>query len=408
VRLPDSVGLLRDRGFRLLFGSAAVSWLGDRIVPVALAFAVLDLGGSASEVGIVLASRTFALVASLLVGGVVADRVPRQTVMVTADLVRVVTQGLLAGLLIAGSASVASLAVLAGLTGLATGFFNPASTGVLPMVVEADDLQQANGLRATAMSVGEIVGPLLGGVLVAAAGAGWALAVDAASFALSAALLARLRLPRDAARERTSFLADLRTGWDAFRSLTWLWTFVVAAAFGNMVWGSWSVLGPVVAERDLGGAAAWGAILGAMGAGALIGALLAIRARPRHPIVTATLAAFLMGFPIAFLAAGLPGALIGVGALLGGAGMMVCNSVWESTLQREVPPDRLSRVSAYDWFGSLAFQPLGMAIWGPIAGITGVSEALWLAAAAITLSTAVMLAVPDARRLEYVPAARTP
>src|SRR5690349_762068 len=313
------------------------------MVPIALAFAVLELGGSASEVGIVLAARMLPLLAALLVGGVVADRVSRRAVMVAADLARVVTQGLLAVLLFAGAASVPVVALLAGLTGAATGFFNPASTGVLPAVVRPEQLQQANGLRATAMSGGEIVGPLIGGVLIAAAGPGWAFAVDAASFAVSALLLARLRLA-PVAREATSFLHDLHEGWRTFRSTTWLWTFVAGAALGNMVWGAWSVLGPVIAERDLGGAATWGSILAAMGVGTLIGALLAIRAHPRRPLVLANLAAVTFAAPLGLLAAGVPAALIGAGALVAGAGMMICNSVWESTVQREVPPETLSRV----------------------------------------------------------------
>ena len=197
--LPESLAVLRLRDFRLLFGAFAVSMVGDRMVSIALAFAVLGLGGSASEVGIVLAARTLPMVGSVLIGGVVADRVSRQRVMVAADLARVVSQGLLAALLIAGEPPIWSLAVLAGLTGAATGFFNPASTGLLPAVVPPEQLQQANGLRATALSGGEIVGPALAGVLVATVGPGWALAIDAATFAVSAAFLVRAapaRAPR--------------------------------------------------------------------------------------------------------------------------------------------------------------------------------------------------------------------
>jgi predicted MFS family arabinose efflux permease len=399
VRLPDGLGVLRVREFRLIFAAQAVSFVGDRLVPIALAFAVLRLGGSPSEVGLVLACRTLPLVASLLIGGVVADRFSRRAVMVAADLSRVATQGLLALLLIEGGATVGLIAVLAGLSGAATGFFNPASTGLLPVVIDRDRLQQANGLRATAMAGGEIAGPVIGGVLIAAVGPGWALAVDAASFAVSAALLARLRLPPRAARAASSFVADLRGGWSTFRSIRWLWAFVASAAFGNLLWGAWSVLGPVIAERDLGGAAAWGAILAAMGVGALGGALLAIRVRPRRPLVLATVVVGFFVVPMGCLAAGAPAALTAFGALLAGGGMMLSNAVWESTLQREVPPASLSRVSAYDWFGSLAFQPLGMAIWGPVSALLGISASLWLAAAAMAASLLAVLAVPDVRAL---------
>jgi MFS family permease len=403
-RLPDSLGVLRRRDFRLLFLGQGVSVLGDRMVAVALAFAVLEVGGSASAVGLVLACATLPLVGSVLIGGVVADRTSRRTVMITADLVRVASQGATAALLIAGTAEVWTLALFAGLTGAATGFFNPASTGLLPEVVPPDELQPANALRATALSAGEIVGPLAAGVLVAAAGAGWAIAVDAATFAVSAACLGGVRAPGRAGPAGAPFLSDLRDGWDAFRARRWVWTFVVYFAIGNMMWGAWSALGPVVADRDLGGAAAWGAVLGAVGVGALGGSLLATRARPRRPLLLVAITEAFFALPLAFLAAGAPTALLAFGAFLSGAGMMLGTSVWESTLQRRVPAESLSRVSSYDWFGSLAFYPLGLAIWGPVAGAIGVSTAVWLAFGLFVALIAALLSVPDTRRLRAVPA----
>ena len=406
--LPESLALLRQRDFRLLFGAQAASVFGDRMVGVALAFAVLELGGSASAVGLVLAARTLPMVACLLVGGVVADRMSRRAVMVASDLVRLASQGALAALLILGTPELWVVALLAGVTGAGTGFFSPASTGLLPAVVAPERLQEANGLRATAMAAGEIAGPLLAGVLVAVTSPGWALAIDAATFGISAALLARLRLPARTARAATSFLADLHDGWQAFRALTWVWTFVAFAAFGNVLWGAWSVLGPVVADRDLGGAAAWGGILAAMGVGALAGGVLAIRTLPRRPLVTATLAVTVMAAPLALLAAGAPVPLVASAAALAGGGMFLGNAVWEATLQRHVPDESLSRVSAYDWFGSLAFQPVGMAIWGPISVAVGIGASLWLAFALFVASTLALLAVPDIRRLRGAAAPISP
>jgi MFS family permease len=390
---------LRQREFRLWFCAQGVSVFGDRMVAIALAFAVLELGGSASEVGLVLASRMLPLVGALLIGGVVADRVSRRRVMVVADVARIVTQGAIAALVITGAADVWMLAVLSGMTGVATGFFNPAAVGLLPAVVAPEHLQEANGLRATAMSAGEILGPAVAGVLVAAAGPGWALAIDATTFAISAGFLAALRLPERIPREASSFLADLREGWGVFRSLTWVWTFVLWAAFGNLLWGAFSVLGPVIAERDLGGAAAWGTVLAGMGVGALVGSLLAVRARPRRPLVLAALCYGLFAVPMAVLALGAPVPLLALGAVAGGTGMMLGNSVWEATLQGNVPPAALSRVSAYDWFGSLAFNPLGLAIWGPIAALVGISAALWIAVVLMFASAGMLLAVPAIRRM---------
>jgi MFS family permease len=257
ARLPESLDVLRRREFRLLFGAQAVSVLGDRMVAVALAVAVLEIGGSAADVGLVLAAGVFPLVGSVVVGGVVADRASRRAVMVGADRVRVASQGTMAALLIAGAADVWMLALLAGVTGTATGFFDPASTGLLPELVPAAQLQPANALRSSAISAGEILGPLAAGLLVATAGAGWAIAADAATFAVSAACLVLLRVPTRVAAGTRSFVADLRDGWVAFRSRRWVWTVVAYVAIGNILWGAWNGLGPVVADRDLGGAAAW-------------------------------------------------------------------------------------------------------------------------------------------------------
>jgi len=405
---PESLDVLRRREFRLLFGGQAVSVLGDRIVIVALAFAVLEVGGSTADVGLVLAAGTLPLVATVLVGGVVADRASRRAVMVAADLVRVASQGAMAALLVAGVAEIWMLALLAGVTGAATGFFSPASTGLLPEVVLAEQLQPANALRASAAATGEILGPVLGGVLVAVAGAGWAMGADAATFAVSAGCLALLRLPPRAPARRSRFRDDLRQGWAVFRSRRWVWTFVVYFAIGNLLWGAWAALGPVVADRDLGGAAAWGVVLAAMGGGALIGSLLAVRARPRHPLLIAAVADGLFALPLACLAAAPPVALIACGALLAGAGTALAISLWESTLQRHIPNESLSRVSSYDWFGSLAFAPLGLAAWGSIAAAIGIGASLWIAFGLVLALTLALIAVPDVRRLPRSPSPEAP
>jgi predicted MFS family arabinose efflux permease len=391
-RLGDSLEVLRRRDFRLLFLGQGISVLGDRMVAVAL-----ELGGSASEVGLVLGVAWGPLVVTVLVGGVVADRTSRRGVMLTADLVRVVSQGAMAALVIAGSAEVWMLAVLAGITGAATGFFNPASTGLLPEVVPYEELQAANALRSAAVSGSEILGPLVAGVIVATAGAGWAIAVDAATFAVSAVGLAMLRPPVRERPEPASFVSDLREGWAEFRSRRWLWTFVVYAAFGNVLWGAWTALGPIVAHRDLGGAAVWGSILGAVGIGALVGSAVATRARPRRPLLLVGLMEGVFGLPLAFLAAAAPAPLIAFAALLSGFALMLGMSVWQSTLQRHIPAASLSRVSSYDWFGSYALYPLGLAVWGSIAGAIGIHTALWLAFGLFAASAVAILTVPEVR-----------
>jgi MFS family permease len=301
---------------------------------------------------------------------------------------------------------VLAIGLLAGVTGAGSGFAAPATTGLLPEVVVPERLADANGLRATAFSAGELGGPLLSGLLVAAAGPGWALGIDALTFGASAALLIGLRGVGGPVRARAageSFLADLRGGWHAFRSQRWLWTFVLYASMANLLWGAWKVLGPVVAHRDLGGAAAWGALVSAMGVGTIVGGILALRLRPRRPLLLVIVVEPLFAAPLAALAAVRSVPVIAVGTLLAGLSLMLGNTLWETTLQRHVPSESLSRVSSYDWFGSLALDPIGLAIWGPIAGVIGIQASLWTACALIVASALALLAVPEIRRLPAFP-----
>jgi MFS family permease len=376
------------------------------MVAVALAFAVLDNGASPSELGLVLAARLLALLVCLLAGGVVADRVSRRNVMVAADIARLVSQGVLAALLIEGRPSIVTIAALTAITGAATGFFNPASTGLVPLIVEPAHLHEANGLRGTAQAVGEIFGPLLAGLLVVAASPGWALAIDAATFAISAAFLSRLRLPPRTQTQAQSFFKDLKQGWGAFTAHTWVWSFVATVALANIFWGAWSALGPVVAKQDLGGAAAWGTVLAAFGAGGVLGGATAIRTNPRKPMLVVVVTGPIFAFPLAPLAAHAQTALLAVAAFLCGFVVTLGNAIWESTLQRQIAPEEISRVSAYDWFGSLAFYPLGLALWGPVSGQIGIYPSLWLAYALMNVVMFAMFAVKDIYRLTNAPPSR--
>jgi MFS family permease len=213
-----------------------------------------------------------------------------------------------------------------------------------------------------------------------------------------------IRTPPRAEREPSSFVADLREGWVAFRSRRWVWALVVYFGVANLMWGAWTALGPIVAERDLGGPAVWGTVLGAVGVGALIGSLLATRANPRRPLVQVALCDALFGLPLIFLAAAAPAALLAVAAVLSGAGTMLGMAIWESTLQRHIPAESLSRVSSYDWFGSYAVFPLGLVLWGSLAGAIGTQTALWLASGLFAASVLALLALPDIRRLPASPA----
>jgi hypothetical protein len=220
------------------------------------------------------------------------------------------------------------------------------------------------------------------------------------------AFLVRLHVPAMARLVVRSPLADLRDGWDTFRSITWLWTFVAAATIGNFVSAASGVLGPLVAKESLGGATAWALIVSALGVGSLAGGVLALHIQPRRPMLMATLPLYLFAAPLAMLALEVPAVYIAAVSLFSGAGLMISNTVWETTLQRHVPAESLSRVSSYDWFGSLAFQPIGFAIWGPVAELNGVSTTLWVAFAVQIVTTTVLLLVPSIRRLTLLPVAQ--
>lgn len=409
VGVAEKLGPLEERPFRLFFLGQSISLLGDGMAPLALSFAVLDLTGSASDVGYVFASRLAPLVAFLLVGGVVADRLSPRTVILASDLVRFGSQGAMAGLLVSGYAEIWHLLALQALNGAATGFFFPAVTGLAPLVVSRERLQQANALRNLAASGGEIAGPAIAGALVATVGSGWALAADAATFGTSAAFLAVVRLPPRAPLPGQSFLRDLLEGWNEFRSRTWLWTGVVAAGLGNMVWAAFSVLGAALSKESLGGPGAWALILSSLSAGSFVGGLVALRVRPRRPFVAAFAAYLLLAVPCGLLALHVPAAAVAAGALFAGAGLIFGNTVWETTLQQQVTPVALSRVTAYDWLGSLALQPLGFALVGPVSGALGTEATLWFAAAALVMTPALVLALPSVRGLEASrgPAPRT-
>jgi MFS family permease len=402
VRLPSDLDVLRLRDFRLVFSAALVSLVGDGVVPVALAFAVLDLTGSATDLGIVLAARTIALVASLLVGGVVADRVGRRMVMVSADLVRLVTQGAIGVLLVGGGATVAEIAVSQVLLGAASGFFNPASSGLIPAVA-GERLQQANALRGMAMAAGNIAGPAIAGVLVVTTGPGWALLIDAASYGASAVLLARVRRddPRPASAKH--FLADLRDGFTEVRSRTWVWSIIAVFSLVNTLAAAFPVLGALTAKRHLGGAAAWAAILAFRAVGWLIGSTTLLRLRPQRPLLVATLTGMITALPTLLLAVPAPLVLLVIVALISGIGSMVFNTLWETTLQQHIPASARSRVSSYDWFGSIALQPIGYALIGPLATGIGVSAALYLCGGLEIVAVATLLTVRDIRTLPPLP-----
>jgi MFS family permease len=398
------LGPLVEREFRLFYLARALSLFGDGLVPVALPFAVLSIDRSASALGFVLASRSASLVLFLLIAGVVADRLPRKRVLIASDIVRLLAQVTIAGLLIGGRAMLWQLVVLVFVYGLGDAFFRPTSTGFVPQAVSRARLQQANGLLSLTSSSFSVVGPVVAGILVATVGPGWALAADGLTFLISASFVAQIRIPPSPAREAAPFFSELREGWRVFRSRTWLWVDGVFSALGSFaVLAPLFALGPLVAVRSLGGAPAWASIVAAFGLGAALGGILLLRVRPSRPLLFAVPPLALLALPVVLLAIPAPTVAIAIGAFAGGFGLTTFNALFETTVQQHIPMESLSRVASIDWVMSGALTPLGFALAGSVATAIGLRQTLLASAVWMLVSTALVLSIPSVRNL---PAAR--
>ncbi|GGW38634.1 MFS transporter [Streptomyces griseoloalbus] len=400
----DHPVLWRDQRFLLLASARTISVLGNGFARVALGFAVLALpGATPGRLSLVLACQALPQLVFILVGGVIADRMSRARLMVAADMVGALAYAGLAALVLSGHAPLVVMCALAVVAGTATALFSPAMDGLVPLVVPADRLQQANGLLRVGTNTSLLLGLALSGVTVAWIGAGWALALNAVSFVVSAALTARLRVP-GRPRKTSSGWEDLRVGWREFASRQWLWAVVaqytVVVAALNATAG---VLGPLVAEQDLGGARAWSVIVAAQALGTIAGAGLAARVRVGRPVLVAVLSTFPAAAPIALLAASAPVWVTAAAMFCSGIAADVFAVLWSTTIQREIPEEALSRVASYEWFGSLAFAPLGLLAAGPVADAVGTREALAGCAALIVIATAAALLAPRVRGLTHAP-----
>lgn len=408
MRFPAELDPLRERRFRLLFGASTVSTFGSQMANIALAFAVLDFGGPA-DLGFVILAREIPLVVLLLLGGVWSDRLPRHLVLVSADVLRGVAQGLTAVLLLTGNASLLAVALLQVVYGGVNAFGRPAIQGLLPQVVRPARLQQANAMLGLSGSTASIAGPAIGAIIVAAAAPAWALGADALTFAVSAILLARLDLPRTMRVSGRSVIADFREGWQEFTSRTWLVAIVASfSLFQLTFFPALLVLGPFVAKTELGGAGAWGAILAVQSAGSLLGGLLALRLRFSRPLIALLVLVLPAGFQVLLLGVGAPLWAITATAFISGGGFAIGNAVWFSTLQEKIPEHAISRISSFDWFGSVALNPIGYALIGPLSEVIGVGESLLIAGGLNIVITVSMLAIPSVRRLRAGPEEMTP
>jgi MFS family permease len=399
--MTSRLGPLRERQFRLLFAGRTISMAGSAMAPVALAFAVLDLTGSTSDLGLVLAARQIPTVIFILFGGVWADRLPRHHVMVASNLLSGASQAATAALLLAGHAHIWQLATLAAVNGSSSAFFFPASTGVIPQTVPATLLQQANATLRLALNATNITGAALGGILVAATSPGWAIAIDAASYGLAALAIGAMHLPPGLRIEGSTVLHELRDGWHDFWSRTWLWAIVLQFAVVNAVeTGALDVLGPAVAKKQLGGAGAWGAVLAAVSLGLVVTGTVMLRWRPRRILLMATFGIFPMIFPLVALAWPGPLVLVIVCGFLAGAGIEVFGVLWDTAMQQEIPGEKLSRLSSYDALGSFVLMPVGLAVAGPLGAAIGLRTTFIGSSVLIVAATALVLLSRDVRTLE--------
>ena len=399
----ESFAVLRERQFRLLWLGQTVSSLGDALVPLALTFAVLDLTGSAADLGLVFASLMGARVIFMLAGGVWSDRLPRQLVMIAADIVRAGAQAVLALAFFTDAVQVWHLMVASFLVGGASAFFGPASTGLVKTIVPQERLQEANALINLSQNAIHIFGPVSAGALVVLVGFGPIFAIDAVTFLASALFLLALRLPqRSEQPQRRSFLTEAREGLNEVLARTWLWSAFIVFSISNVTIAMYFVLGPLVVERELGGASDWGLLLTAGGIGGVLGSAVALRYKPARPLIPAFLLMFFVSAQLLALIPPLPVLALMLAAVLAVGSIAIGNALWDTMLQQHIPERSISRVSSLDWMISLVFMPLGYVVAGPLAETIGLDLTLALAAGVGVVANLGLLLVPSVRNLRRV------
>ena len=382
------------------------SLLGTAMSSVAIAFALLDNGGTPAGLGIVFTANIVPMIAFLLGGGVLADRLGRRPVMLAADIARCAAQAVLAAAVALGYPRLWVFTAAAFAVGAGSAFFQPALSGLPADLVPRDHLGDANALLGTAGPIAQIAGPALAGVLIAVTSPAAVIAADAVTYAVSATALALLRLPEISAAARPPrarpLSADLADGWAQFTARPWLLVTTLQFALFNLVtWGPYLVLGPVLAKAYLGGARAWGLILACYGCGAVAGGLLALGRRPRRPLLVASLATLGYPLPPLALALALPAAAVAAAAVLAGLGSAAGGVLSATVMQRKIPAQALSRAGAFNMAGGYAFGPVAFIAAGPLAGAFGARAVLGFGAGWSVLCTLAVLAFPAVRRLTW-------
>jgi MFS family permease len=394
---------LRHAPFRFLLSGRVVSMTGNAVAPIALAFAVLDLTGSALDLGIVVGGRSITTIVFILIGGVVADRLPRSVVMVASSTLAAASQAAVAALVLTHTATIPLLLGLSCVNGLVSAFAFPAVSALVPQTVNDDERTQANALNRLGSNAAMILGAALGGLLVAGVGPGWGLAVDSATFLVSAVLfgLVRVKDHRAPSREGARMLTELREGWREFVSRPWVWIVVLGFTFFNMAeQGALNVIGPTVADASF-GRTVWGLVLAAETAGGVIGALIAMRVRVRRLLLLGIVCCVAPPTLLVALALTPVATVLIPAALLTGLAIEQFSIAWEVSIQEHIPADKLARVYSYDALGSLLGIPVGQILAGPLAVALGASPALLIASGIGGLAVLGMLASRSVRTLSH-------
>ena len=391
---------LREPAFRQQYFSRTISQLGSALAPVAMAFGVLEATGSAAALGLVLAAFGVPQLVFMLAGGVWADRIPRQRLMMLADGVRFLTQTTFGVLLLTHHARLWELVVLQAVTGTAAAFSFPASMGLTRDTVGPDQLQAANGLLALTRDLTFTVGPLVAGTVVVFTGAGWALVFDGVTFAASVALLARLRLPpRPPRADEPNFFRELTDGWREVRTRTWVWLSIIYFMVFNLVFAAIEVLGPASVAGRSGGALTWGAVAAGLSAGQLLGNAMSLRLRPRR-LLAASRWWELLAVPLCIaLGLGAPIPALIVGAVLAGISFSYPDALWYTALQQHIPDESMSRVMSFDAMGSFVLRPVSYTTAAAAVAALGVERALIGGGVIIAVFALATLLVPSVRTL---------
>ena len=393
--------VLAIRDFRYLLADRLLAPAAFGFSLVGVSFAVRYATGSTASLSYVLAAQIAPSLVFTLAGGVIADRIAPQKVVLAGNLMIALGEGTFGFLVLTGHPRLWQMLFLEGLTGIGMAIFYPASQALLPRVVPATMLQEASAISRLAMNAGQMGGAVAAGLCVAAVGPGWALTVCGFGLAGTAWPLLRIKATPVDRPETASMLSDLREGWSEFRSHTWLW--VIVAQFGVilMAWyGGFQVLGPVVARTDLGGPAAWGAITAAEAVGLILGGLVSLRFTPRRPMLFVVLIGGAIALSPLSLAMLWPLPVVCLSALGLGVTMEIMMVQWTVALARMIPPDRLARVSSYDVLGSVFAMPIGALVAGPLAAAIGVSVTQYGAALLILVAAALALIPRDVRAMK--------